>query len=63
VDSANTYDHILFQPAHVTEYTGGHGVTKFDEAMFPGDKAAAKKACSDHRPVWIKLKVPAQDDD
>jgi len=63
VDSANTYDHILFQPVRLTEYTGAHGVTRFDETMFAGDKAAAKKACSDHRPVWVRLKVPAQDDD
>ena len=41
MDSANTYDHILFQTNFVKEYTGAPGVTKFDEAMFPGNEAAA----------------------
>ena len=63
IDSANTYDHILFETQYVTEYTGTHGVTLFDEEVFHGDKAAAIKACSDHRPVWIQLRVPPQDDD
>ena len=63
VDSANTYDHILFETQYVTEYTGTHGVTLFDEEVFHGDKTAAVKACSDHRPVWIQLKVPSEDDD
>ena len=44
-------DHIRFRSADVTEYTGAHGVTRFDETMFSGDKHAAIKACSDHRPV------------
>jgi hypothetical protein len=28
-----------------------------------GDDAAASKACSDHRPIWIRVRVPATDDD
>ena len=59
----NTYDHLFFQSHRLTEYTGQHGVTRYDEVMFPGDDAAASKACSDHRPIWIRVRVPAIDDD
>jgi hypothetical protein len=52
-----------FQSHRLTEYTGRHGVTRYDEAMLPGDDAAASKACSDHRPIWIRVRVPAMDDD
>ena len=40
-----------------------HGVTRFDDEMFGGDDAAANLACSDHRLVWVRLRVPGQDDD
>ena len=63
VTSANTYDHILFETNYVTEYTGRHGVIQFDQDIFHGDKQAATKACSDHRLVWVQLKVPDKDDD
>lgn len=62
VDSSNTYDHILFETRYLTEYTGTHGVTLFDEELYGGDKPAAIKACSDHRPVWVQLRVPSADD-
>lgn len=63
VRGRNTFDHILLHPRFTTEYTGRHGVVRFDEELFPGDPAAAEKAISDHRPVWIELAVPEQDDD
>ena len=59
----NTYDHLLFQTNFVTEYTGQHGVEKFDETLFSGNLQVAELECSDHRPVWVILKVPQQDDD
>jgi endonuclease/exonuclease/phosphatase family metal-dependent hydrolase len=34
----------------------------WDQSLF-ADAQAAAKAVSDHRPVWIELQVPAQDDD
>lgn len=63
VASDHTYDHLLFQTRFLTEYTGRHGVERFDETMFGNDDAKAKKDCSDHRPVWVVLRVPKQDDD
>ena len=61
--TSNTYDHILFQTNYLAEYTGTHGVEKFDEYLFGTNVVAAKKACSDHRPVWITVRVPNADDD
>ena len=63
IDSDNSYDHVMFQSNFVTEYTGTHGVTPFDDEMFGGDDVAANLACSDHRLVWVRLRVPRQDDD
>jgi endonuclease/exonuclease/phosphatase family metal-dependent hydrolase len=63
IGTTNTYDHFLFQTTLVQEYTGQHGVIKFDEILFNNDDAAASLACSDHRPVWINLRVPNEDDD
>jgi hypothetical protein len=40
-------------------YTATHGVTLFDEELFPGDKAAAIKACSDHLPVCRVVTCPS----
>jgi hypothetical protein len=63
VRGASTYDHILFERRYVTEYDGVHGVEAFDETLFGGDAARARTAVSDHRPVWIVLRVPERDDD
>jgi len=63
VRGASTYDHILFERRYVTEYEGVHGVEAFDETLFGGDAARARTAVSDHRPVWIVLRVPERDDD
>jgi len=63
IDTANTYDHLLFQTSYLSEYTGTHGVIKFDEILFGNDDKLASRTCSDHRPVWIVLRVPEQDDD
>jgi hypothetical protein len=38
-------------------------VLKFDEELFGDDDKEAACACSDHRPVWIILHAPEQDDD
>jgi hypothetical protein len=57
--------HIFRFPQHSalnfqkTCYTATHGVTLFDEELFPGDKAAAIKACSDHLPVCRVVTGPS----
>ena len=63
VQGSSTYDHILFETNFVTEHTGARGVTLFDQTLFGGDAAAARLAGSDHRPVWVQLRVPAGDDE
>jgi endonuclease/exonuclease/phosphatase family metal-dependent hydrolase len=63
IDTENTYDHLLFQTTRLKEYKGTHGVIKFDEDIFGNNDAQAALACSDHRPVWVKVIVPDADDD
>jgi len=63
IDSANTYDQIYIDTAVTREWTGEYYVGDFDEAMFAGDVEAANRAVSDHRPVWITLWIPGEDDD
>jgi hypothetical protein len=63
IDTDNTYDHLLFQTNFLKEYTGSHGVIKFDEDMFGNDDELANETCSDHRPVWAEFRVPQTDDD
>jgi len=62
ISGTSTYDHILLHPRHTTEYSGKHGVVRFDETVFGNDDKAAKLAGSDHRPVWVELRVTADDD-
>jgi endonuclease/exonuclease/phosphatase family metal-dependent hydrolase len=63
IRGSHTYDHILFERRHLKEYAGRHGVERFDESLFGGDDVSAGRACSDHRPVWLILRVPERDDD
>lgn len=63
IAGTSTYDHILFQREFVTEFTGARGVDKFDETLFGRDVERARRVCSDHRPVWIRLRIPERDDD
>lgn len=63
VKGENTYDHILFQSSYLSEYMGRHGVVTFDVDLFADNDDKAKEVCSDHRPVFIVLKVPDRDDD
>lgn len=62
VSSNSTYDQIFISLNETTEWTG-EDVFHFDEAFFGNDDAAAQLALSDHRPVWITLVIPEQDDD
>ncbi|MGB7290934.1 MAG: endonuclease/exonuclease/phosphatase family protein [Thermodesulfobacteriota bacterium] len=67
----NLFDNIWFSQTHVREYTGQHGMFKFDEELFedPGDGSKeyreqyARFAVSDHRPVWAEFRIDMVDDD
>ena len=51
-----------FQTNYVMEYTGEHGIERFDEIDFGNDDEAANLAVSDHRPVWAKFYANVDDD-
>jgi len=63
ITDTSLYDNFWFQEPHVREYAGESGVDRFDETMFNGDDLAAKRAVSDHRPIWAKFNVGGPDDD
>ena len=63
VSSSTTYDQIFLSWDHTREWTGEYDTYAFDEELFGDDDTQAKLACSDHRPVWISLYVPEEDDD
>jgi hypothetical protein len=54
---------VFLSKDHTTEWLGTFAIHKFDEDIFGNDDVAANLACSDHRPVSIRLHVPAVDDD
>jgi endonuclease/exonuclease/phosphatase family metal-dependent hydrolase len=58
IQGPSTYDHIMLNPTYTTQYHNVHGVVDFDQTMFHGNLPQAKKAISDHRPVWIEVTVP-----
>ena len=63
VKGTSTYDQIFLSLAYTQEWTGEYMTRNFDKTMFHDDDAAASKAVSDHRPVWVTLYVPEGDDD
>ena len=62
IRDSSLYDNILFQTNYVMEYTGEHGIERFDEIDFGNDDEAANLAVSDHRPVWAKFYANVDDD-
>ena len=62
IRDSSLYDNIFFQTNHVTEYTGEHGIQRFDETQFNNDDDAANLAVSDHRPVWASFFTDVDDD-
>ena len=62
IKDSSLYDNILFQTNHLTEYTGEHGINRFDEIYFENDDKAANLAVSDHRPIWAKFYINVDDD-
>lgn len=63
ITDTSLYDNFWFQEPHVREYAGEFGVDRFDETMFSGEDLAAKRAVSDHRPIWAKFNTSGPDDD
>jgi endonuclease/exonuclease/phosphatase family metal-dependent hydrolase len=63
VSSRTTYDQIFLSTGETQEWTGEYFTYAFDEVLFGNDDADARLAASDHRPVWITLFIPDQDDD
>ena len=63
IRDSSLYDNIFFQKNHVAEYTGRHGIDRFDETDFGNDDKAANLAVSDHRPVWAVFRTTQDDDD
>ena len=56
------YDNIFFQSNYTKEFTGKHGVMKFDEQLFGNDDKKASLNVSAHRPLWVEFDVSADDD-
>jgi len=56
-------DNFWFQEEYVREFTGGHGITYFDETIFNNDDKFAEIAVSDHRPIWAIFDIKKRDDD
>jgi len=63
ITDTSRYDNFWFQKQYVREYAGESGVDRFNETMSSGDDLAAKRAVSDHRPIWAKFNVGGPDDD
>jgi len=67
----NLFDNMWFSQDHVVEYTGEHGMSKFDEVLFedPGGDSKhyreqyARLAVSDNRPVLAEFSTDMGDDD
>lgn len=63
LEGSHTFEHIFFQKPHLAEFNGKSGVDRFEQTWFNGNIREAMRACSDHRPIWFSLTVPARDDD
>ena len=62
LSSKETYDNILIEPKHTTQWQGS-SVVRFDELYFGNDDRAASSAVSDHRPVYADFKADGADND
>ena len=63
ITDTSLYDNFWFQKEYVREYIGESGVNRFDEIMFNNDDNKAKRAVSDHRPIWARFDISKEDDD
>ena len=62
ITDTSLYDNIWFDSRFTTEYTGDHGMYRFDEDMFDNDDKRASKMVSDHRPIWATFTTDTDDD-
>ncbi len=62
LSSKETYDNILIEPKHTTQWQGS-SIVRFDELYFSNDDRAASAAVSDHRPVYAEFKTDGPDTD
>jgi len=62
ISSNTTYDQIFISTDYTNEWRGESVTVHFDETNFNSDQEA-KLVVSDHRPVWIRLYIPNDDDD
>ncbi len=63
ISDASLYDNFWWDAAFVSEWTGEHGIDRFDEAVFGNADDAASLAVSDHRPIWVTFRSDLSDDD
>lgn len=63
IRSTSSYDQVFISSQATTEWNGSFKIHKFDELLFDNDDSAANLACSDHRPISIRLEFETPDED
>jgi endonuclease/exonuclease/phosphatase family metal-dependent hydrolase len=61
-DSENTYDRIIITSSTVEDYTGKHGVIRFDEIYNFDQYVIRPRDVSDHYPIWAEFSINADTD-
>lgn len=62
IGDKSLYDNFFFDQDHLTEYTGKSSIFEFDKHIYKNDLYTARKAVSDHRPIWGEFLVTRDDD-
>jgi endonuclease/exonuclease/phosphatase family metal-dependent hydrolase len=60
--SENTYDRIIITSSAVEDYTGKHGVIRFDELYNFDQYIIRPRDVSDHYPIWAEFRIEADSD-
>lgn len=61
--AGSSYDQVYLSTTETIEWLGTFDIVEFDETLFANDDDAANRACSDHRPVVIRVRSAAGDDE
>jgi hypothetical protein len=61
-ESDNTYDRFIITFSAAEDYTGRHGVTRFDELYDFARYGIEPQAVSDHYPIWAEFAVNSDTD-
>ncbi len=61
--SSETYDNLLIDPRHTTEFAGISGSVHFDQKLFQSNDKEAVEAVSDHRPAYADFVTTMKDND